>query len=392
MERNNMHTPRSLMRFYLYAICSGLQFTWTTWLAFVLAHGGNPGWAEAAFHLAIWLGEIPTGIVADLLGRKKSMLIGLFGGIVSAFGWFLIQDTLTACLVLGLSGLAGTFLSGADTALLYETASKMGGPELARKALARTSALRLGALAVAPAIGGLLYEWQDWAPAMAGVGVLVTTVLVVWGMVEQRAERGPGEAKPSMLGQAKAGLQVMLRNRATLSLVLLGWGCYTASSLVGQFGQALFPYAGLSMAVTGAVFTVARLASTGSTALAERLGASAAVRLLRFAPLGLGLAYLGMGLGGGWLGALCFVLGEGLEGLLDPVYNARLNESIPDAQRATVLSMHSSGVSMLMTVAFPAAAYLQPVTSIYVVVGAVAVVLALAWAVRWAPGKVTAGC
>lgn len=374
-----MTARQSLVRFYLYAIGGGLQFTYTTWLAFVVSRSGNPGWAEAAFHLAIWFGEIPTGVVADLFGRKKSMITGLLLEILSLLGWFLIQDTFTACLVMGLSGLAGTFLSGADTALLYETAARIGGSDLARRAMARTAALQLCAFTAAPVIGGLLYEWQAWGPAVARAAVALMMVLVVWGMVEQRSEPDFGKAKPEPVSQARAGLAILIGNRATLSLVLLGWGWYTASSLVHQFGQALFPSFGMSMALTGTLFTIAGLASALGGAAAERFAAPAAARLLRFAPLGLGMAYLGIGLSGAWVGALLFVLGEAVCGLLDPVYNARLNELIPDAQRATVLSMQNSGVSMLMMIAFPAASYLQPVTSIYVATGAAMLAVAAIW-------------
>lgn len=83
----------TLLRYDLYALINGLQFGWTTWLAFVVARGGNPGWAKSAFHLAILLGAVPTGILADLMGRRRSMLTGLFVGALSGFGYLLISDT-----------------------------------------------------------------------------------------------------------------------------------------------------------------------------------------------------------------------------------------------------------------------------------------------------------
>ncbi len=134
---------RNLHRYYVYTVLSSLAFTWTTWFVFVDSRGGNPGWAESAFHLAILLGEVPTGVVADLLGRRRSMLIGLVLGAASFFGYGLIRDTLTACLMLGITGLSLTFISGADAALLYETAAALGGEDFARRATARASALQM---------------------------------------------------------------------------------------------------------------------------------------------------------------------------------------------------------------------------------------------------------
>jgi hypothetical protein len=143
------------------------------------------------------------------------------------------------------------------------------------------------------------------------------------------------------------------------------------------------------MAATGIVFSAARLSSTGASAAAERLERRAAEGCLRFLPLFLCLAYLAMGVGGGWSGALLFVLGSALEGIIDPVLQFEINRAIPSAQRATVLSLLSAGFSGMMTVTFPAASYLRPVTRIYLVTGALGSMLAGIWAFRWRPGSGT---
>lgn len=393
-----MQMRHTLTRYYTYAFLGSLQFTWTTWLAYVLAKGGNPGWGEAAFHLAIWLGEVPTGAVADLFGRRTSMLVGLAVGALSSLGYLLIHDTWTACLVLALAGLAGTFRSGADTALLYETAKVLGGPDLARKALARATALQMGALAVAPAMAGFLYQWHDWAPFMASGLLSLATLPVVWGMAERRpqppAAVGSAEARGSGLrtrtatgwnqaaalwNQTRAAVRAVLESPAALALILFSWGYYTVTSLASQFGQAFFPAAGMTMAATGLVFTASRLLSAGGSAWAERLNGSGALRLLRLAPLGLSLAYLGMGLGGSWTAVPLFALASALDGTLEPVVSHQLNEAIPSAQRATILSLQSAGFSLMMAVAFPAASYLRPISRVYLTVGALSVVLAAVW-------------
>ncbi|HYG60617.1 MAG TPA: hypothetical protein VD902_21295, partial [Symbiobacteriaceae bacterium] len=85
--------------------------------------------------------------------------------------------------------------------------------------------------------------------------------------------------------------------------------------------------------------------------------------------------------GGALLGPALLIVMLGVDGTLYPIYGAKLNESIPSAQRATILSLLSAGFSMLMTVSFPAASYL-PIPWIYLVTGGVALLLALIWALR----------
>jgi MFS family permease len=367
-----------MRRFHLYALLNGLQLGWTTWLAFVVAQGGDPGLAESAFHLAILFSEIPTGIVADRFGRRRSMLIGLALGALASFGYAIIQGTWTACLILGLSGFAGTFLSGADRALLWETAARQGGEAFARQALARISAITMATLAAAPVMAGLLYQWHPLAPFWVRGLLSLLTILVVWGMHEPAKTERP----PSVWQQTGAALRIIWSNRPLLAILLFGWGYATVGGMVGQFGQAYFPATGLTMVVAGFVFTAARLISSGGSRLAEQLSDATARRCLRIAPLLQALLFLAMGWTGGLLGAAAYILGEGLDGLISPTLDAEVNQAIPDAQRATILSLQSAGYSLCMAFTFPLASRLPTIPDIYKVTGVCAVLICLLWLAR----------
>lgn len=307
------------------------------------------------------------------------MMVGLAIGILQPFLYLLISDTITACIVLAITGLAGTFLSGADTALLYETAEEAGGSELARKAMARASGLQLGALAIAPVLAGYMYEWRDWAPAGARALICVISLWVVWGMSERR-QAPSSERRVSLWTQTKSAVSVVRHNQTAMRLMVFGWVYNTALAMTGQFGQAYFPYIGLSMGVAGTVFAIARIVSSGTSTFSEHLSTNTAARFLRFAPLAVALAVAGMGWGMPWLGILSFVMIEALDGAFWPIHQHQFNESIPSAQRATILSLQSSGFSMMMTVSFPAASYLPSVPRIYTVTGIVFLAAAIVWA------------
>ncbi|MGE5589132.1 MAG: MFS transporter [Bacillota bacterium] len=387
---NRRNARRTLTRFYLYTALNGLQFGWTTWLAFVLSRGGNPGWAESAFHLAILFGEVPTGIVADLVGRRSSMLIGLAVGAAASFGYLGIHGTLGGVLVLALSGLGSTFLSGADTALLYDAAVAEGGPDLARRALARANALQMGSLALAPIIAGFLYEWQTTAPFIARGIVSLVCLAVVWGMADTaRARRRDESVLTTLRGHVRESFALVFSSRGLMVLMLFSWGYNALISMASQYAQAYFPYVGLSMGLTGIVFSLSRVLSAGASALSERMQARWVNLVLRLGPMVQSLGYAGMALTRAIPGAALFTTAEALDGILYPALQARLNESIPAARRATLLSVQSLGTSLLMAAAFPAASYLSPVPRIYLVTGLVGLAMSLWWiagsrAVNWA--------
>ncbi|HLO04748.1 MAG TPA: MFS transporter [Symbiobacteriaceae bacterium] len=386
-----------MRRFDLYAILSGLQLGWTVWLAYVVMKGGDPGLAESAFHLTILLSEIPTGIIADRFGRRRSMLIGLGLGALASFGYVIITGTWTACLVLALSGFASTFLSGADRALLWETATRHGGEEFARKTLARMNSLQMGALAAAPIIAGLLYQWFPLSPFWTRGALSLITMVIVWGMQEpartdwsaipeDRAGLAPQEIAdqraPSTWQQSRIAIRIIRNNRPLFLLLLFTWGYSMVGGMVGQFGQAYFPATGLSMVVAGVAFSLSRLISAGTSHLAERLDGVRARRILQVAPLAQAVLFLAMGWTGGLLGAAAFIMGEALDGFISPTLDAEVNRVIPDAQRATILSLQSAGYSLLMTFTFPLASQLPTIPMIYQVTGLVAIVIGTIWFLR----------
>jgi MFS family permease len=76
---------------------------------------------QACFAIAVVLFEIPTGYFSDVLGRKKSLIIGMilwtigiwWYALAWGFWWFLVAELIL--------GLGSSFISGTDSAMVYDT-------------------------------------------------------------------------------------------------------------------------------------------------------------------------------------------------------------------------------------------------------------------------------
>ncbi len=65
-----------LRRFYAFQVINDFSFTASIWIIFLQGRGfslAEIGLAESFFHLAPVTLELPSGSIADLLGRKWSM-------------------------------------------------------------------------------------------------------------------------------------------------------------------------------------------------------------------------------------------------------------------------------------------------------------------------------
>src|SRR5215472_8746391 len=76
---------RWLAAFYCFDSTTSLLFTSAVWIIYLASRGYSPlaiGLFETIFHIAKFVAEVPTGIFADLVGRRKSLVLCCIIGAV----------------------------------------------------------------------------------------------------------------------------------------------------------------------------------------------------------------------------------------------------------------------------------------------------------------------
>ena len=111
---------------------------------------------QSWFMLWVFLLEIPTGAVADYLGRKHSLIMAcvvwiiasIVYGSVPSFYIFLFGEFLWA--------MAYALLSGADDAFIYDTLKKIGKSKKSKKIFGRISSFHLAGFMLGAPIGSII--------------------------------------------------------------------------------------------------------------------------------------------------------------------------------------------------------------------------------------------
>ena len=127
-----MNIKKQLRKLYLYELISGFQIVDAVWVVFLLQRGFSivqVGIAEGVFHVVSMCCEIPSGMLADLIGRKRTLVLS---GMVSAAGslCMILTDAFFMILVaMGLNALSYNLVSGSREALTYDSLLEAGVQE-----------------------------------------------------------------------------------------------------------------------------------------------------------------------------------------------------------------------------------------------------------------------
>jgi MFS family permease len=310
--------------------------------------------ANAFFTAGMVIFEIPTGVVADTVGRKTSYLLGtitlsLTTGLYwmlwlwnSPFVWWAIVSVLL--------GLGFTFFSGAVEAWLVDALASTGYTGSLESVFGRGLVVAGIAMFAGSVLGGVIAQMTDLGvPFVLRAGVLVVMLLFAavamkdLGFTPDRSQ-GPVQATRSVLAQS---VEHGLRKKSVRYIIFAspfasGVGIYAFYALqpylLELYGdQGAYSIAGLAAAILS-------LAQIAGGVLAARIRTLFARRTTLVIGASLGSASVLMALGLTnffWLALILLTVWGFASAVADPVRQAYLNEMIPSKQRATVLSFDS---------------------------------------------------
>jgi MFS family permease len=382
-EPSTASSDRTIRRFYAYKLSTETYFLSAIWILFLQSRGFSLteiGLAEAAFHLAPLLLELPSGSFADLVGRRWSLAIGsLLIAISSAVLW--MADSLpVAMFALFLHGASYSFRSGADQAFLYESLGERQGSFAGIFGrLLGASYLIAGATAW---IGAALSDVSYGLPFALSIGVALGGVWLAVGLAEPSSDPSAGvREKPTVRGHMREARRALRAQPTVAAMLVFSGGFWASVTIAGLYLPAAFSDRGLSNTLIGALF--------GAMLVMDALGAVLAGRVSgigRFSNqvviLGAvsGFLLAGTAAGALWFAMAAFLLSRLLSGLIEPLLFAWFNRKLPSEQRATLLSIESWMFSLTMIFAFPLAGRLAEVQGwgvLYVVCGGAGVLFSL---------------
>ena len=115
---------RTLNIFRLYQGFSGIIFTGPIWAVFLLSRGLSLpqfGLVEACLHVGMLVAQVPTGALADAIGRRRLLVAGGFFTAAAELGYVYAPGFALICAAGAVHGVAFALRTGADEAYLFDS-------------------------------------------------------------------------------------------------------------------------------------------------------------------------------------------------------------------------------------------------------------------------------
>jgi MFS family permease len=225
---------------------------------------------KSVYSIVIVALELPSGYFADVIGRKRTLIIGAFLGAIGFYMYSATHAYLGFLIAEILLGAGQSFISGADSAMLYDTlASGNRHKEYARYEGINASVGNFSE-AFAGLAGGALALVSLRFPFYIQALIASTAIPASLTLVEPST--GNKAARVLNLSDIAAVVKRIVFREKDLRLNLLISSVIGAATLqMAWFAQPLFEKMLLPLAFYGVVWTALNLITGGSSIIAHRI-------------------------------------------------------------------------------------------------------------------------
>ena len=359
-----LNIKKQITRLYSSSILGQLSLS-GAWVAILAARGfslAQIGFAETIFHIVSLLSEIPSGVIADVFGRKKSLIISCLMRIIGNLVMVLSNSFSMVCISFVFQAWNYNFASGSDDALAYDSLKSVGQEGRFAKYASNQLIIYRICEGVSLLLAGFSLFLGYRIAYSASVIFALVQLAILAGLTEVRIDESSDAGISEERNIFREIIQCFKESFLFLHQARKALFMMFANSLIGAFDilllfflQAKLPMAGIPKWALGLSLLVMQAGGVLGARLilrVKKLGYKAVFLIASMLILS-GIAVEHSGLYvlmtlGGFIAALA-------DDALQVRTNARLQEMFPSEQRATLISIESFTFSCIMIVLSPLA-------------------------------------
>jgi MFS family permease len=319
---------------------------------------------QSFFSIAIIVLEIPSGYFSDIVGRRITIVIGcclgFIGFVVYSFSYgfwgFFVAETLL--------GFGSSFISGTDSALLYDTLLQLDRTNDYKKVEARLASVCNFSEGTASIVGGLLAVISLRIPFYVETTLNLIVIPLAFSLIEP--ERPKSSAVEGNFKRILKIVKYSLHEHQEVKWLIIYSALVGASTLtLVWFIQPYLKLVGLPLTLFGITWAVFQFSVGGFSLLADKFEKTIGrkLSLISLIVLAVGGYWLLSSFQRLWSIAFIFIF-YFVRGIHVPILKDYVNRLISSDIRATVLSVKNLMGRLVFSIIGPIIGWLTDLYSL----------------------------
>jgi len=305
---------------------------------------------QGTYSLMIAFMEIPSGYFADKYGRKKTLLFGtifcFIGFIFFSFSYTFFSFLIAEILL----GLGNSFISGSDSAILYDTLIEINQKDQYTKIEGKTYSVGNFSEATAGIIGGFLAEISLRYPWYLQVIIAGLAIPFAYSIIEPKIKI----VNNNLNNIFKVFKHTIWENKQLKWLIFFSAITGFATLSIAWFSQPFFKEIGIPIKIFGIIWALLNITVGLSSYNAHHLeNLFNKTSILIITGLGISFSFGLLSLSNTKFGIFWIFIIYLIRGLATPILRNYINEITSSNIRATVLSIRSFIIRIIFAVFAP---------------------------------------
>jgi MFS family permease len=351
-----MDFSKNIKTYYFYSIFAELLILGPILVLFLIAKGlsfTEIMVLQSISAIAVVLFEVPTGAVADKIGRKESILLGALLWAIS-LGFYVVGKSFPMFILAEvIFSLGLTFKSGADNALIYDSLKVMGREKEFQSIEGKARSFALYAQAIGSIIAGFVYEVNMNLPFVISAFFMLVTIIISLKFKEPPIEGKVGKYGINYMQQIKESGKFILSHEKIKAVIIFTMMFFIFYRTAFFYYQPYMEAVKIPVRYFGIIFFVFNITAAFASKRSHWIMEKTKPKTLTVMAVLMIVSFVLMGAVKVWFGVFAILFQQIARGIYRPVTTKYLNKHIPSDKRATVLSFQSLACNMSVAIAFP---------------------------------------
>lgn len=340
---------------YVYKFLQSLDISAAIWMLYLAFKGLSLveiGIIEGVFHVVSLIFEVPTGAIADILGRKNTIVIGRLLSALSSI-LMLISTTFGGfAIAFAVQAVSYNLNSGSEEALVYDSLKLIGGEAEYIKINGTLNLIIEVAQGVAVLVGGILSDYDFSYSYILAVIISICAFGISLGFKEPEIHEDK-DTSINVIQHFKECFKVMKSNKKIILMMLFFEGIFMVGTTTHFYSQQYFSDLGYTRSYISIIYVLASVGCALGAKYVYIFERSLKNKIMYVLPAVSALALMVFSFVGSVGSIATFIIFSVTNNMLYPVSSAYINKLIPSEQRATLISVQSICFSIFMIVFFP---------------------------------------